>query len=158
MKRALFAGLLLCAAQFPSLAQQGAPANTDLGALPKLNYPNGTTGLQAGTVNSDPIPNQGDKGVMCTFNPTSSTGSNTTVFSIQAYDAASATWQSLVSSGSLSPPTAATIAVYPGMATASLPSGWTAASIHLPALWRVQHVLTGSNVWLNYTIGCNTLN
>jgi hypothetical protein len=138
----------------PTAAQQ--QDNLSLGALITLSAQSG------GTVNSPAQLNTGNSGASCTFNQSGSSGSPSTVFSIQFQDTASGLWQSLVTSGAVTstgPTTPVTVQVYPGIEVSSLPSGVSAAqSFKLPRNWRVQAVVTAStNNYTTGTIGCDLL-
>jgi hypothetical protein len=120
--------------------------NQDLGAL--ITFSN----QAAGTVNSTPQFSYDAKGVSCRFVQTANTSTPSTVFSIQSYDAASATWLSLGSSvATTANNTPAALTVYPGVATPT-----TAVNAHLGAVWRVQAVVTGG-AGSTGTLGCQKL-
>lgn len=130
-----------------------AVSNLDLGAVI-------TNASQvAATVNSAQFINLDGSGAYCTFTNTSTSGNPSTTFAIQAYDSASATYQTMVISGALTGPTGAgSIEVYPGIEVSSLPTGISAAqSLKLPRLWRVQEVITGAGTAITGTIGCQVL-
>jgi len=102
-----------------------------------------------GTYNSPQQINLDGTGVYCTLNVTASSGAPTTVFAIQGYDAASATYQTIVASGTVTPsgttPLQNIIEVAPAIAVSSLPTGVLAAvNLKMPRLWRLQEVLAGT--------------
>jgi hypothetical protein len=152
MKRMLFAvaaAALLFAA--PAFAQ--TQDNLSLGTIIS-NVQQG-----AATVHQIGPKNTGDKGVMCTFNQVSHSGSPSTTFSIDFEDAASATWQAMVTSGAITNDTTpTTIVAYPGSVATSVPTGMVIAGLHVPVNWRVTETVggTGGEV-INGTIGCDLL-
>jgi hypothetical protein len=136
-------------AQVPSVP---APYNVDLGAVI-------TNSARApATVTTSQLDNLAYNGAECTFNQSAASGSSSTTFSIQFYDSASNSYQSLVTSGAItssSVPT--TIVVYPGVQTSSLPTGMVALNMKLPRKWRVSQTNAGANTTTTGTIGCNLL-
>lgn len=152
-------GLLALApsrAQVPSV--QNPPYNVDLGALI-------TNSLRtASTVQSATQTNLNWRGVLCKFLETVSSGTPSTTFSIQSYDAATASWQTLATSGAVTSTTGnpASILIYPGAAMTTTPSGWVLNAIYLPRTWRINQVVgSGAGAASPATtskIGCNYLN
>jgi hypothetical protein len=144
----IFAGPL-ARAQVPSVPP---PYNVDLGALI-------TNSARApATVTSAQQDNLAYHGAECTFNQSAASGSSSTVFSIQFYDSASNTYQTLVTSGAITASaTPTTIVVYPGIQTSSLPTGMVALNMDLPRKWRVSQTNSGANTTTTGTIGCNLL-
>lgn len=155
LRKLLVAAGLISVFVLPAFAQ--VQDNLDLGNLAAAVT--SSTPLAAGTTNFTPTPNSQGKGALCQLHQVSSAGSATLTYAIQTQDAASNTWNSLITSSSITAVTDTWLAVYPGMQTSSLPSGWTAISLHLPRVWRIQAVVggTGTPQW-NITIGCNLLN
>lgn len=154
LKSMLLGGALLALA-VPALAQ--VQENLDLGALL------GGTGAYnstAGATNSASQTNATNNGALCQLHQISSSGTATITFAIQSFDAASATWTSLITSSSITSVTDSYIMVHPGTPSAnpSLPTAFTAISMALPRTWRVQQVIGGSGgpAW-NVTIGCQLL-
>lgn len=149
---ALIAMPMLALAQGPSTATVPGPYNTDTGALI-------TNSLRtAGTTTTAAQTNLAYKGVACRYVQTAASGSPSTTFSIQSYDAASASWLSLVTSGAITDTTVTEIAVYPGMAVGSLPAAYVAQNIHLPRVWRLSQTVAGSSgPAVTSKIGCNYL-
>jgi hypothetical protein len=96
---------------------------------------------------------------MCTFNQTASSGTPSTTFSIQGYDAASNTYQSLVTSAAITTNNTPTkLVVYPGSVATAVPTGMVIAGLHLPRFWRVQQVIAGTGgPAITGTIGCDLL-
>ena len=141
----------LAGAAFAQVPSTVPPYNTDLGALI-------TNSLRvAGTVTTAAQTNLDKNGAVCTFNQTASSGSPSTTFSIQGYDAATASWLTYITSGAITDTTTTAIAVYPGMATSPL-SGMTCISVHLPRVWRVSQTIAGtSGPATTSKIGCNML-
>jgi hypothetical protein len=131
-------------------------ANYDTAALPNVSG-SATAPLTPGTYQSPDQYNVGGSGVQCTWTETSSSGSPNAIFSIQSKDAASTTYQNLVSA-TIGTNAQTTLAVYPGMAVSSLPTGWTAQNLHLTKVWRVQVIVGGTNgPAMNAVVGCNVL-
>jgi hypothetical protein len=132
---------------------QGAPTNSDLGAI--LSTTVGPVGT--GTVNSPTQTNNVYKGVNCTAINSSSSGSPTATWTIQEYDAASNSFLSL-----FTPVTFPNVAfnvpskmqVYPGIQTTSLPSNVTALNYHLARFWRVQLAVTGAQASVTSQVSC----
>lgn len=138
-------------AQVPSVP---GPYNNNLGALVT------NTLAQAGTVYSAQQTNLAGNGVVCTFDQTAHSGTPQTTFFIQQYDAASASYFTLVTSGTITAdntPTA--IEVYPGVQTATLPSPMVAVGLKLPRTYRVGQTIVngGGGAATTGTIGCNLL-
>jgi hypothetical protein len=136
-------------AQVPSSVP---PYNTDLGALitNTLRVP--------ATTNTADQTNSQWTGVICTFNMSASSGSPSSTIAIQMKDSASASYQTLATSGAitaLSTPTS--VVVGSGIQTSSLPSGMVALNMRLPRLWRVQQVISGAGTAVTGTVGCNML-
>lgn len=168
---ALIAGLAIAAVSFLPLRDakaqtpaNPAPYNVDIGALI-------TNSLRApGTVTTALQANTNWRGVICTMEPTASSGSGSIVFKIQGYDAASATYTDYIQSIGLTVgPTVSSailntgysLIVYPGVQTTGLPADVRAISLHLPRSWRVSQTIgSGSgntNNAISGTIGCNYL-
>lgn len=117
----------------------------------------------ASTVNSTQFTNYNGRGVECTYVQTNESGSPSVTVAIQAYDAASATYLTLASNATVFSKTSTMpqkLYVYPGIQTATLPTGVAAATgLQMPRLWRVQAVITGaSGPAVTYTVGCNVTN
>src|ERR1700690_4203777 len=86
---ALLVGLVPAFAQVPS---SQPPYNVDLGAVITL----GKNVAGNGTTNSANQTNLDKEGVVCTFAQTDSSGSASTTVAIQGFDAATATWNTLI--------------------------------------------------------------
>lgn len=152
---ALLFGTSLAFAQVPSLPTP--PYNVDLGAL--------VTGTRAFNASASTYAAQNNlayNGVLCTFNMSAASGSASTTFGIQIFDAASATWQTLVTSNAIvATATPTSIVVAPGLQTstttpvAALPTGMIVLGMHLPRVWRLTETNTVSNTTATRTIGCN---
>lgn len=136
-------------AQVPSLPN--SPYNIELGAVI-------TNSARApATVTTAKLDNIAYVGVECTYNQVSHAGSPSTTFQIQFFDAASNTYQTLVTSGAITADaTPTTIAVSPGIATSG-PTGYVGLNFHLPKSWRVQQITTTGGSTVTGTIGCNLL-
>lgn len=137
-------------AQVPS--QPNSPFNVELGAVI-------TNSARApATVTTAKLDNLAYAGAECTFNQSAASGSSSTTFGIQFYDAASNSYQTLVTSGAITASsTPTTVVVYPGIQTSSLPTGMVALSMKLPKSWRVTQTNAGANTTTTGTIGCNLL-
>lgn len=165
IKSALTAiGLLACMA-VTSVAQTPSapgPYNIDTGVLIT------NTLRTAGTVTSAVQTNLNWRGVVCRFVQTVSSGSPSTTFGIQVYDAASATWLTYLAHAAVTgypsdtPNTPIDVAIYPGMQITSLPTNMTGLSAHLPRTWRLTQTIgngTGAaGPAITGKIGCNYLN
>lgn len=128
------------------------PANTDVGALLSGQ-------IVAGTTNSADVINHDGNGVVCRFVATTSSGSPSAVFNIQSFDAATASYRTMLSSAAIVTPTGeATLMVYPGAVATSMPSLWTVAGLKLPRVWRIQAVVTGATTAITGIAGCQLLN
>lgn len=140
------------AAQTPS---NPAPYNVDLGALIT------NTLRTAGTVTTSPQANTNWRGVVCRYLGTVSSGSPSVTFSIEGYDAATASYAALATSGAITTAgetTGATLLVYPGAVLTTTPTGWVLNSIPLPRTWRVSQTIGGSSSpGVTSKIGCNYL-
>jgi hypothetical protein len=142
----------LAFAQVPSLPTP--PYNVDLGASAPVAT--GTRAFNASASNYTTQTNLAWTGALCTFNMSAASGSASTTFGIQFLDSASATWQTLVTSGAITATaTPTSIVVAPAIQTSSLPSGMVAIQMRLPRFWRVTETNTVSNTTATRTIGCN---
>jgi hypothetical protein len=152
--------LFMAAAAFAQVPTAPTPPyNQDLGALLT------NTNRAASTVRSATQNNLAFTGVICVLNETAHSGSPSTTIALDAFDAASQTWNTFVTStiattgsaGSQSP--TAIIAVKPGIQTSSLPTGWTALNMQVPRTWRITQVITGTGFspGSTSTVGCNYL-
>ncbi len=148
----------LSAAAFaaPNPPANGYPVNNDIGAVIT------NTARAPATVTGTPsVQNNNWRGVVCTALGTASSGSPSEVISIEGFDAATAAWYTIATTGTIqwTPAgtfSAKTIAVYPGVAVGSLSSGNVAQSAVLPKLWRLKDVVAGTNgPTLTSKIGCN---
>lgn len=161
--RAGFAALALATlVASPALSQVPAsnpPYNTDIGAV--LTSQQRT----AATYNSASQTNLDKTGVVCTLNQTVSSGSPSTTFAIQEYDAASATWYTVLTSSAITgypgsaSATPAQLAVKPGIQTTSDPTNGYSLSWVLTRVWRIQAIV-GSGTGAagpasTFTVGCN---
>lgn len=157
---AVCAALSMAAAAAPNPPANGYPVNQDIGALI-------TNAVKTpATVTGTPRTNNGDwRGVVCTFARTASSGSGSETWSIEGYDAATASWYQIGTTAALAfnPYTAATVstlAVYPGVAVGSLSSGNYAQSAVLPRVWRLKDVIAdvSNGPAITSTGGCNYIN
>ena len=101
-------------------------------------------------------------GAVCTLNVTAESGAPTVTFNIQNYDSASASYYTVITSGTLTPgalPYQGVIGVHDGSQTSSLPAGVTAFSaLPLSRFWRVQQVIAGTNSpAITGTVGCDVV-
>lgn len=141
----------------PNPSQNGYPMNQDIGAV--MN----STGAQqtANTYTAAPTtPNNDWRGVTCRSLWTESSGSATEVFSIEGYDAGTASWAQIATTGTITNAApSGTLTVHPGVATSSLSTGQVAQSAVLPKLWRLKSVIAGTGTpAITRKIGCNYIN
>lgn len=138
----------------PNPTQNGYPQNNDIGVV--LNSA-GTQQLSSTTTAEPSTQNNSWRGVTCRSLWSASSGSPTEVFSIEGYDAGTASWAQIATTGTTSAGnTPTSLTVYPGVAVSSLSSGQTAQSAVLPKRWRLKSVIAGSgNPGLTRKIGCN---
>ena len=143
---------VLVQAQGPVPSAVG-PYNIDLGAL-ITNVAQGN-----GTVNSAAQANLDQSGVVCVMKQSAVSGTPSTVFGIQSYDAATASWNTLVSSGAITTSTANLYSLWirPGLIAADVPSNGVGKSTALPRAWRVTETVTASGDTTTSKIGCNLL-
>lgn len=149
-------------AQVPSLPPQ--PYNSPV-PNPSATTPTATklftnTLQGVATVSSNILNNLAYEGLQCTYNATALSGSPSVTINIQAYDEASATFTTLLTSGTannttLNTPT--TIQIYPGIQTTSLPSNVTSLSWHMPRFVRVQEIVAGASTATTGSVGCDWL-
>lgn len=163
------------AAQAQPVPSVPGPYNIDVGAVVTVtakapgNYFATSCGLSSTTAGCTPV-NLAYTGVVCdllTGNPSAAnSGSASVSFDVQGYDAATASWQTLVTAGRLTNNTPAVLSqvqVAPGIQTTSLPAGIVgAASLRLPRIWRIAYTvynlangITGNSTAATFTIGCN---
>lgn len=132
------------------------PYNSDIGALITTTIGQPATG----TVTSATQTNLDKVGVVCTYAQTASSGSPSTTMSIQSYDAATASWNTMLSTAAIANPTSGApyaAELRSGVAVSSLPTNMVAQSLALPRTWRVQTVTTGSQASITAKVGCNLL-
>lgn len=149
------AAIALAFARTPAFAQVPSPTepvNSPLGAIIT------NTARGAATVNSAAQNNLYYRGAVCTYNQTAHGGTSSVTFSIQMYDRASNSYQSLVTSGAITADaTPTTIAVYPGIA-ASGPTGYVGFNGHLTRQWRVTETVGGTGTpTVTGTVGCELI-
>lgn len=143
----------------PQPAQNIPLPNSTLGTtdvnLPVLHT---FTAAAPATFSTGILQNLNGKGVQCKYNRTAESGSPSSTMSIQAYDAASQTFTTwLTTATSATSPVELTAQVFPGIQTTSLPTNMVAISLHLPKWFRVQLVTTGSSTTHTGTLGCDIL-
>lgn len=161
--RAGFAALALAMlVASPALSQVPAsnpPYNTDIGVV--LSSANRT----AATYNSANQTNLDKQGVTCTLSQTASSGSPSTTYGIQEYDAATATWITVLTSSAVTgyptdtPNAPRQVAVRPGIQTTSDPTNTYSVSWPLTRVWRV-FATVGSGTGAagpasTFSVGCN---
>lgn len=144
----------------PALAQAPSsmpPYNVDTGVALITNV--GQVG--SATVNSANQTNLDKSGAVCTAFQTAISGTPSWTFSIQGFDAATATWNTLVTSGAIttSLTNINTVRIGPGLIAADVPANGVGTSIRLPRVWRVQEVFGAGSGGPTVTakIGCNLL-
>lgn len=144
-------------AQTPSLPPP--PYNVDIGPVI-------TNSLRtAGTVTSSVYQNLANLGILCKFLETVSSGSPSTTFKIQSYDAATNSYSDLATSGAATGSAAAvtgqSVLVYPAAALTTTPTGWVLEAVPLPRAWRVSQTIAGAGgaagPATTSKIGCNYL-
>lgn len=146
--------LIPCAAlaQVPSTVP---PYNTDTGVLIT------NAARAAGTVTSSQQNNLDKVGVVCTLLQTAVSGTPSTTFSIQGYDAATNSYNTLATSTAVTTSTSAihTAWVQPGLIAADVPTNGVGKSTHLPRTWRLSQTITdnGADDRATSKIGCNYL-
>lgn len=140
-------------AQTPSLPPP--PYNVDLGSLI-------TNSLRtAGTVTSAVQQNLANRGVVCGMVQSAVSGSPSTTFSIQSYDAANLSWQTLATSSTFTTSTSNYYSIWlqPGLIAADVPSNGVGKSLHLPRAWRISQTIAGTGgPAISGKVDCNTLN
>lgn len=144
-RRAAFAAFLFAAA----LINAPAPAqtNNDLGAIVTL------MAQAAGTVTGTAFNGTG-RGVVCVFNQTAHTGTPSSTFSILGYDAASNSFNNLLTSAAITADnTPRVLTVYPGLTVAS---NVTATNV-VPRVFQISVTVGGSTPTVTATISCNTI-
>ncbi len=154
-----FAGALASAvAAAPNPPLNGYPVNQDVGAVITnvLRTPATVTGEPS-------VQNNNWRGVTCAFLGIASSGSPTETWSIEGFDAATASWYQIGASATFSwtPYTAfalKTLTVYPGVAVGSLSTGNAAQSATLPKRWRLKDVVGGAGFAVTSKGGCNYIN
>lgn len=156
LKNLVIAAVLLLGLPAVALAQVPSvppPYNVELGAVI-------TNSARApGTVTSSQQDNLAYNGVECVFNQTAVASVPSINFSIQAYDAASAQYQTFLTSSAIAGATNTPqmLMVYPGIQTSSLPSGVAAVNLKLPRKWRVSQTVANTGATTTGTIGCTLL-
>ncbi len=123
----------------------------DLGALSTF------ASQAAATVTSADQTNVLNRGVICSFLQSSTTGAPSTTFSIQSKDGASGAYTSLLTSAAITSGASTTaptvLAMFPGASNTA-----TSANMQLPATWRLTTTVGGSSTPIvSGTIGCQTL-
>ena len=157
------AALLLVLLPLVALAQVAPPQpyNTPF-SDPGANTPTATTlksftAAAPATADSSIINNLLWSGIQCKYNRTAQSGSPSTVVSIMAYDAASATFTTWLSTSAQTATGESTLQIYPGIQTSSLPSGMVALNLALPRYFKVRVATTGSNTTHTAKLGCDLL-
>lgn len=150
MIRAWLVALVIIVAAFnvPAFAQ----VNADLGAII-------TNALRTpGTVTSNQQTNTDGVGLICVFTMTASSGGPSSTFKIQGFDAASASYYDLATSGAitaLNTPTA--LITKSGAISADAIAPNVVKSVPVPLKWRISQTITGAGTAVTGTIGCNKL-
>jgi hypothetical protein len=129
-----------------------ARGNIDTGALITLS-------AASATQNSADQTNYNGRGVMCTMNLTTFTGTSPTAYmAIQSKDTASGTYTTLTASNSIQLTAAGTIVHihYPGQSAGGA-SVYAGSSV-LPRTWRVAAVIGGTSPAATGTVGCSVIN
>lgn len=112
-----------------------------------------------GTVTKVGTPNTSGKGVYCTYSQTTEIGGTSTVIYVDGEDSVSGGWQQLgaSSAAAISGAQQESLEVYPGIQTASLPTGMAGSGLKVPQLWRLRLVVTGGTSATG-TANCDFLN
>lgn len=157
---AVCGALASAVAAAPNPPANGYPVNQDIGAVIT-----NTVRTPATVTGSPSVQNNNWRGVVCAFLVTASSGSGTETWSIEGYDAATASYYTIATTAAIpvNPYVAApsgTIAVYPGVAVGSLSSGNVAQSAVLPRVWRLKDVIASVAGGPTVTSkgGCNYIN
>lgn len=152
---ALAIGLFLQPPAKSQVPSANPPFNIDTGAIITLalNGPGNLTTTSANQTNLDKT------GIVCTYVQTASSGSASTTFEIDSFDAASATWNRLVISSAIATPVSGapyTLVMHPGLIAADVPTNGVGKSMPLPRVWRAQTITGGTNSVVA-TVGCNVI-
>lgn len=156
---AAIAGSWLVPAQSQPVPSTVGPYNVDLGlnGAPVIT----NTARPAGTTTSAIIANLDQSGIVCTFAQTAVSGSPSTTFTIQGFDAATATWNTLGTSSADTTDTTGnpyTVWIQPGLIAADVPTNGVGKSLHAPRQLRIQQTVGGSGgPGTTSKIGCNIL-
>ena len=134
------------------------PYNVDLGVLiTNTAQIGGAAG--DGIFGTPSVNNFDQSGVICTMNATVNSGSPSTTFSVQAFDAATATWHTIGTSGAVTATaTPTSLIVYPGAVASSVPTGVTVYGLPVPRVWRISETVGSSSAaGVTAKIGCNIM-
>lgn len=126
--------------------------NNDYGTIVSM------AGMTNGTITSGLIPNYDGKGLDCYYSQTSIGGSPSTQFSIQEYDAASGTYETLLKSVAVTSNAVAHNVIYPGMQTTTLPSNFAVLGFHAPTQFALSISNNVAATSITGVIGCAKLN
>ena len=152
----------LATAQVPSPSYTNIPLTNPPSNTPVANVVITNTARAASTVTSNIISNLASRGVICTYNQTAHAGGSgpSTTIEIDAYDAASVSFQQWVVSGAITADnTPTSIVIAPGVQTSSLPTGMVALNMHAPNFFRVKETVAGTSTpTVTGTVGCTLLN
>jgi len=132
------------------IANAQNPEAIDLGALSTF------ASQAAATVTTSDYTNVLNRGVYCSFYQSGYTGLPSTTYSIQAKDAASGQYISLLTSAAITSAntTPVTLTVFPGAPATSNVS----ANAQLPATWRISTTVGGTSTPIvSGTVGCQVL-
>lgn len=102
------------------------------------------------------------RGITCTSLWTVSSGSPSEVFSIEGFDAATAAWYPIGTTGTIANAAVPqTLTIYPGVAVSSLSTGMVAQNAMIPRRIRLKDVIgtgvNGAGPAVTSKIGCNYL-
>jgi hypothetical protein len=156
----MFNNIVPVTAQVPALPVP--PYNQDIGAVLTLTRGPGSAGQGSNTsaqISTAAQNNLAFRGAVCTYAQTASSGAASTTFVIQGFDAATATWNTLVSSAAISGPTVSApfmIAAGPGLIAGDAPTNGVQKAVMLPRTWRVGVTVAGTNS-VDASIGCNLI-
>lgn len=155
-KISLFAvGILLSAFMLTNLALAQVPSAQPVFEIKREIKTHTLTAQAAGTINADLVVSTG-RGLKCTFNQASHTGTPSTTFSIFYKDGISnqyAAAAALTSGAITADNTPTSITIYPGLAVTANVS----ANDVVPRVVRVQVVVAGTTPVVTGTAACNEI-
>lgn len=158
----------LAVAQVPSIPPP--PYNSPLGSGQIIAPPAAVAAQNVVIQNTLQVPatitrffqSYGARGIVCTFNESAGSGSPNETIEVDAFDAASQTYQQLVVSGTISAANTPTkIELYPGIAQTHAVTGMVSQALNMPRFFRIKEVVTdqgSGGAAVTATVGCDLLN